>query len=322
MLRTLLALALAALAAVPALAQEKFPSRQINLVVPFSPGGGNDITARAIAPPLQRILGVPVLVTNKPGAAGAVATQSVATAAPDGTNILVSNTQVILLPAVDKLFDRKPAFAKEDFQYIARLTADPVLAWVAQDAPWKTIQELIADAKAKDGAIVYSSGGLYGGTHVPIEMFLKGAGIKMRHLPTGGGGPALTAVLGGNAALVASFPAVATPQAKAGKIRPLATWGAKRHPEYPDAPTFKEVGIDIEYEPWIAFLVAKATPAPIVQVLRDATRKAATDKDYLDAMAKAGSGTAYMDQPEFEAFLRKDAEMQEAVIMGIGRQQQ
>ena len=316
------ALALAALMAGPALAQDKYPSKQINLVVPYSPGGGNDITARAIAPALQRILGQPVLVTNKPGAAGAVATQSVAIAAPDGYNILVSNTQVILLPAVDKLFDRKPAFAKEDFQYIARLTADPVLMFVAQDAPWKNLNELIADAKAKDGAIIYSSGGLYGGTHVPVEMFLKGAGIKMRHLPTGGGGPALTAVLGGNAGLVASFPAVAAAQAKANKIRPLASWGSKRHPDYPDTPTFKESGIDIEYEPWIAFLLPKATPAAIVQTLREATRKAAADKEYLDAMAKAGSGTAYLDQPEFEAFLKKDAELQEAAIMGIGRVQQ
>ena len=165
------------------------------------------------------------------------------------------------------------------------------MLWVAQDAPWKTFKDLIADAKAKDGAIVFSSGGLYGATHVPIEMFLKPAGIKMRHLPTGGGGPALTAVLGGNAQLVASFPAVAGPQAKAGKIRALANWGGKRHPDFPDVPTFKELGIDIEYMPWIGFLVPKATPEAVVKVLREAIKKAAAEADYKDAMAKAGSGT-------------------------------
>ncbi len=315
-------LALTGWLAGPALAQDKYPSRQVNLVIPFPPGGGNDITARAIQPALQRALGQPVVVVNKPGAAGAVATQSVAIAAPDGYNILVSNTQVILLPAVDKLFDRKPAFAKDDFHYVAMLSADPVLLWVAHDAPWKTFNDLVADAKAKDGAIVFSSGGLYGATHVPIEMFLKPAGIKMRHLPTGGGGPALTAVLGGNAQLVASFPAVAGPQAKGGKIRSLATWGATRHPDFPDVPTFKEAaGIDIEYVPWIGFLLPKATPEAIVKVLREATKKAAAEADYKDAMAKAGSGTQYMDQPEFENYLKQDAARLEAVVAGMSRSQ-
>lgn len=321
-MRAALAAMLALAVAAPAAAQDKYPSRQVNLVVPYAPGGGNDITARAIQPALQRILGQPVVVQNKPGAAGGIATQGVATGAADGYNILVSNTQVILLPAVDKVFDRKPAFAKEDFIYVARLTADPVLLWVANEAPWKSLKDLIADIKAKDGAIVYSSGGLYGGTHVPIEMFLKAAGIKARHLPTGGGGPALTAVLGGNAQFVASFPAVATPQAKAGKIRALASWGDKRTAEFPDVPTFRELGLDIEYMPWIAFLVHKATPPDVVRAIREATRKAADDPEYKAAMAKAGSGTAYLDQPEFEAFLKKDAALQEQAIQDIGRVQQ
>ena len=310
---------LAALLTLPAAAQDKYPSKQINLIVPFAPGGGNDLTARAIAPALQRVLGQPVVVVNKAGAAGAIAAQSVAIAPPDGYNILVPNTLIVLLPAVDKLFDRKPAFSKDDFQYVAMLSADPVLLWVAHDAPWKTFQDMVADAKAKDGALVYSSGGLYGATHVPIEMFLKPLGLKMRHLPVAGGGPAMTAVLGGNAQMVASFPAVAAPQAKAGKIRALATWGAKRHPDYPDVPTFKELGVDIEYSPWIGLLVPKATPESIVTVLRDGIRKAVNEPDYKDAMAKAGSGTQYMDQPEFTAYFKQDAARLEAVVDGIGR---
>jgi tripartite-type tricarboxylate transporter receptor subunit TctC len=314
-------LACAGLLAAPAAAQDKYPSKQVNLIVPFAPGGGNDLTARAIAPALQRALGQPVVVVNKAGAAGGIASQSVAIAPPDGYNILVSNTQAILLPATDKLFDRKPAFSKDDFQYVAMLSADPLLLWVQQDAPWKTFKDLVADAKAKDGAIVYSSGGLYGATHVPIEMFLKPTGIKMRHLPTGGGGPALTAVLGGNAAVVASFPAVAGPHAKAGKIRALATYGSKRHPDYPDVPTFKEQGVDIESEPWIGFLVPKATPEAVVKVLREATKKAAAEADYKEAMAKAGSGTRYMDQPEFTEYVKKDAAVLEAVVASMQRVQ-
>ena len=322
-MRVLLAtLALAWLVAAPAFAQDKYPSRQVSLVVPFAPGGGNDITARAIQPALQRALGQPVVVVNKPGAAGAVASQSVAIAPPDGYSILVSNTQVIILPAVDKLFDRKQAFSKDDFQYVAMLSADPVLLWVAQDAPWKTFKDLIADAKAKDGAIVYSSGGLYGATHLPIEMFLKPTGSKMRHLPTGGGGPALTAVLGGNAQLVAAFPAVAGPHAKGGKLRALATWGATRHPEYPDVPTFREAGVDIAYVPWIGLLVPKATPEPVVKALREAVAKAAAEADYKQAMANAGSGTSYMDQPEFTAYAQKDGEALETAVQAIGRVQQ
>ncbi len=303
----------------PTQAQDAYPSKQVNLIVPFSPGGGNDLTARAIAPALQRALGQPVVVVNKAGAAGAIASQSVAIAPPDGYNILVSNTQAILLPATDKLFDRKPAFSKDDFQYVAMLSADPLLLWVQQDAPWKTFKDLAADAKAKDGAIVYSSGGLYGATHVPIEMFLKAASIKMRHLPTGGGGPALTAVLGGNAQVVASFPAVAAPHAKAGKIRALATYGTARHPSYPDVPTFKEIGYDIVSEVWIGFLIPKATPEATVKVLREAIKKAAAEPDYKEAMAKTGSGTRYMDQPQFTEYVKKDAAVLEAVVAGMQR---
>jgi len=310
------------LVAAPVVAQDKYPSKQVTLVVPFAPGGGNDLGARALAPPLQRALGQPVAVVNKTGASGAVATQSIAIAPPDGYNILVSNSNAILLPAVDRLYDRKPAFSKDDFQYVAMLTADPLMLWVAYDAPWKSLKDLIADAKAKDGAIVYSSGGLYGATHLPIEMFLKPAGIKMRHLPMSGGGPALTAVLGGNSQAVASYPGIAAPHAKANKIKSLASFGSKRHPDFPDVPTFKEQGIDIESAPWIALLIPKATPEATVKVLREAVAKSVKEPDYLMALEKAGTASSYMDQPEFTAFIEKDAALLESIVQSIGRVQQ
>lgn len=234
MIRTALVIVLALAALVPgAAAQEPYPSRPVTIVVPFPPGGIADLTARPLAPALERILKQPVVVVNKAGAAGAVGTQSVAVARPDGYTLLVALVSISSTPEVDALFGRTPVYTRDQFVGIARLNADPPMLVVGADTPWKSVRDVVEDARRRPGQITYSSSGLYGASHVPMEMFLQAAGIQMRHLPTTGGAPAMTAVLGGHAAMWASPPAIAAPHLQAGKIRALATWGATRLAAFP-----------------------------------------------------------------------------------------
>jgi tripartite-type tricarboxylate transporter receptor subunit TctC len=224
-----------------------------------------------------------------------------------------------VLPVVDEVFGRPPNFTRAEFQPIARISADPVLLFVNAEQPWKSVKELVDDAKKRPGQIVYASGGLHGVTHLPVEMFLKAADIKMRHLPTAGGGPAMTAVLGNNAALLASHPGVAGPQARAGKLRPLANWGAERIPAFPDVPTFKELGYDIEYYLWQGLFAPKGVPEPIIKTLREAVAKAVKEPDFLQAMEKAGAGVHYMDASEFQKWWDQDSKRLEEIVRAVGK---
>src|SRR5688572_8480590 len=169
--------ALVVLAAVlPVAAQETYPSRPVTLVVPFPPGGIADITARPLAAAMEKILKQPVTVQNKQGAAGAVGMASVATAKPDGYTLLVALVSVSVIPEVDKLFGRPPAYTRDQLVGIARLNADPPILVVNAEYPWKTLKDFIADPQAKSGDLVYSSSGIYGASHVPMEMLMQLAG--------------------------------------------------------------------------------------------------------------------------------------------------
>lgn len=302
-----------------AAADEPYPTRPITIVVPFPPGGIADLTARPLASVFERILKQPVVITNKTGAAGAVGMQSAAVAKPDGYTIMAALVSISTIPEVDALFGRKPAFTRDQFVGIARLNADPPLLVVGADTPWKTLKELVEDGKKRRGEITYSSSGIYGASHVPMEMFLQAAGLNMRHLPTTGGAPAMTAVLGGHAAMWASPPAIAGPHLKAGKIRALATWGAIRLTTFPDIPTMKELGYDIEYYLWTGLFAPKNVPANVVKVLRDATRQAVHDREFNNAMEKIQTPIAYQDANEFRAWWDRDAQILAGVVKRIGK---
>ena len=302
-----------------AASQEPYPTRPITIIVPFPPGGIADLTARPLAAVLERIVKQPVVVANKTGAAGAVGMQSAAIAKPDGYTIMVALVSISTIPEVDALFGRKPAFTRDQFLGIARLNADPPLLVVGADTPWKTVKELVEDGKKRPGDITYSSSGIYGASHVPMEMFLHAAGLNMRHLPTTGGAPAMTAVLGGHAAMWASPPALAVPHLKAGKIRGLATWGATRLAAFPEIPTMKQLGYDVEYYLWTGLFAPKNVPANAVKVLRDATRQAAQDREFRNAMEKIQTPIAYQDADEFRAWWERDAQILARVIKQIGK---
>ena len=318
-LRLALALALCGLSIATAFAQEKFPDRPITIVAPFPPGGVADLTARPVAASMEKILKNPVVVVNKTGAAGAVGMSFVANSKPDGYTLLMALSSISIIPEADKLFDRKPAYTVDQLLPLALFSADPTILAVGANHPWKSVKDLVADAKKRPGAISYSSSGIYGTLHMAMEMFAHAAGIKLNHVPYGGAGPALTAVLGGHQDMLASGPAVLIPHVKAGKLRALAGWGAKRVAAMPDVPTFKELGYDIEFYIWAGAFAPKGTPEPIMKKLRETMKQVVQEAEFKDAMAKLETPIAYMDAPEFQKFYDRDAKMLAEATRRIGR---
>ncbi len=311
---------LAVLSAAAVYAQETYPNRPVTMIVPFPPGGVADITGRPTAAALEKILKQPVAVINRPGAGGAVGNAAVANAKPDGYTVLMALSSISVIPAADELFNRKPAYSLDQFAPIALISADPTILVVHPSLPVKSLKELVALAKAKPGQMSFSSSGVYGALHMPMEMFLHAAKLKMRHVPTTGGGPAITAALGGHVEITAGGPAAITSHVKAGKLRPIVSWGAVRHPGYPDVPTFKELGYkDIEYFIWAGMFAPKGTPEPVMKVLRDAARKAADDLDFKATMAKLNSPIQFMDAPEFNDYWQADAKRLAALVKVVGK---
>jgi tripartite-type tricarboxylate transporter receptor subunit TctC len=312
----IIVVALAALATGSS-AQEPYPTRPISIVNPFPPGGIADLTGRPLAATFERVLKQPVVVVNKAGAAGAVGAQFASVAKPDGYTLLIALVSISSTPEVDKLFGRPATYTRDQFVGIARLNADPPI--LAVNGPWKTLKELVDDAKKRPSEITFASSGPYGASHLPLEMFLQVAGLKMRHLPTTGGGPATTAVLGGHAQLWASPPALAAPHIEAGKMRALATWGATRLAAFPDVPTLKELGYDVEYYIWTGLFAPRGISPHVFQTLRDAVRRTVQDDEFKAAMDKAKTPLAYQDADEFKAFWDKDAQRIASVIQFIGK---
>ena len=316
--KSILAASLLAVAASVA-AQEQFPSRPVTMIVPYPPGGFVDLTARPFAVALERILKQPVTISNRGGAAGAIGTAATANAKPDGYTIALAASSISVIPEVDKLFDRKPAFTLDQLAPVALLWTDPVYFVVLAESPWKSVKELIAAAKQRDGQMSYSSSGLYGAIHLPIEMLLHASGVKMRHLPTNGGGPANTALLGGHVDMTAGGPASLTSFIKSGKFRGLAGSGAKRHELLPDVPTLMELGYSIEYYVWVGVFTPAGVPEPAMKVLREAARKGVDDPDFKTAMSKLYTPINYLDAPEFQKFWERDAKRLADVVKMVGR---
>ena len=311
---------LIAFAGLPANAQEAFPGRAITMIVAFPPGGVADITARPTAAAMEKILKQPVTVVNRPGAAGAVGNSAVANAKPDGYTVLMALSSISVIPAADELFNRKPAYALDQFAPIALVSADPTILVVHPSLPVKTPRELVALARSKPGQLSFSSSGVYGALHMPMEMFLHAAKLKMRHVPTTGGGPAITVLLGGHVEMTDGGPAAISAHVKSGKMRAIVGWGAERHPSYPEVPTFKEFGYkNVEYYIWAGLFAPRGTPDTVMKALRDTARRAVQDPDFKSTMAKVDSIVQYKDAPEFQQYWMADAKRLAALVKMVGK---
>jgi tripartite-type tricarboxylate transporter receptor subunit TctC len=319
--RFVMGTAATAFAAGPVFAQEAYPTHSITIINAFPPGGINDLVTRPLATVMEPILKQPVVVETKAGAAGQIGAQVAASAKPDGYTLLSHNTGISGYAEVDKLFGRPAKTTRADFIPLARLIADPVLLLVNDQQPYKTLKEFIDAAKANPGKLVFSSGGLYGASHLPLAYLEKATGpLKLPHLPTNGGGPAITAILGNNAQVTTQSVSATLPHVKSGKLRPLAAFGATRSKLLPNVPTLKELGYDVEYYLWVGIFAPKGTPPAIVTTLRSAIGKAVQADQFKATLANVGQELDYLDGPDFQKFWDIDGKRTDEAVISIGRQ--
>jgi tripartite-type tricarboxylate transporter receptor subunit TctC len=297
---------------------QDYPSKPVTMVNPFPPGGVDDIVGRPLAGLMEKTLKQPVIFVNRTGAGGAVGMGYVAHSAPDGYTILMGLSSISVFPVADRVNGKTPGFELSDLAPIALITADPTVLVVRADGPYKSVKDLVDAAKANPGKINYSSSGVYGALHVAMEIFTDAAGIKLFHIPYQGGGPAVAALLGGQVEASPQGPAAAIGQIKAGKFRPLASWGTERHPLMPDVPTFKELGYDAEFYIWSAVFAPAATPPEILLKLRSAVKQAATSLEFKAAMDRVSTPVHYLDAPEFKKYWDTDAARLKTVVEKIG----
>ena len=300
-------------------AQDVYPSKPITLIVPFPPGGVADIVGRPFAEALSRELKTPVIIENKPGAGGGIGMGAVAKAKADGYTLLMALSSISILPEADKVLGRAPLYQLDQFTPIARLTADPTVLAVRADSPWKTLQDFVAAARRRPGAITYGSSGNYGTMHVPMEMFAHRADVKLLHVPFTGGGPAVVALLGGQVDALSTGPSTVLQHVKAGKVRVLASWGDHRLASLPDVKTLTESGFDAVFFQWCALFAPAGTPEPVLSRLREAARVAAADPRFVNTLATVETPVQYLDAPEMRRFWEADAKTLAEAVQRVGK---
>ena len=300
-------------------AQDAYPSKPITMIVPFPPGGVADLTGRPTAASMEKTLKQKIVIENKAGAGGGIGMAQVAKAKPDGYTIMMALSSVSVIPEADKILGRAPMFTLDQLAPIALVSADPTILVVRADSPWKNVRDMVDDAKKRPGAISYSSSGIYGTLHVAMAMLADSAGISLKHVPFTGAGPAITALLGGHVDALATGPGTVIQHIKAGKLRALAGWGAKRIDALPDLPTLKELGYDAEFYIWSGLFAPAGTPAAILQTLRHAAAEAVKDPQFRTAMSAIDTPITYLDAPEFQKFWDNDAQRLGKVVQKIGK---
>ena len=298
---------------------QSFPSKAMTVVVPNPPGGMNQIHAQPLSAIIERLTKQPAPVVNRSGGTAAVGTAFVANQPADGHTLLVTTPNIYLVIEKDKLYGIKSPYSLAQIQPVALMSADPLIMVTHPSVPVKTAKEFAALLKKKTGVYTFSSSGPYGITHVPFEMFIDSVGIKMRHVPTTGGGPAITQALGGHVDATASGAAAIHPHVVSGKLKPIGNTGAKRHPSFPDTPTFQEQGIDVEAYLWVGLFTTAGLPEATLNHLRDLIRKAAQDPTFVEALKNVQVIPDYRDVNEFKTFFDADYKRMAKAVQKIGK---
>lgn len=301
------------------MAQEIYPARAVNLVVPFPPGGLADSVARLLAPSLERVLGQPVVVMNRAGAAGAIGAAAVAAGKPDGYSVLFTLSSLSTLPEQALVNQQKPAFLLSQLRPISRISTDPLAIVVRAESSFKSLGELMAQARSKPGEVSYGSSGNYGTVHVPIEIFAHEAQLRLNHIPYSGGGPLMVGLLGGQVDFTMLPRSSITSQVRAGKLRILSTVGADAWPQFPSAPSTSAAGLRVDVQPWTGAFVPVDTPPIVVERLRSAFRIASEDHEFKQALLKAEGDPAYLDASEFKSFWDQDAARLTQAVRRMGK---
>ena len=309
-MRTLFALGLLAVAAVVAApaarAQDNYPNRPVTLVVPVPPGGAADFIARLVGRKLSDALGQPVVISNRGGASGTIASDNVAKSTPDGYTLLLNS--ITTHGIGPHLYTSLPYDSVKDFTPIALVANLPLIMTINAEHPMKSVKEVIAFAKANPGKLSFASSGNGGAPHLAGELFQNVAGIKMLHVPYRGSGPAVIDVGAGRVDIMFDAVPSLLPLIQAGKLRPLAAASAARNPIVPDAPTFAELGIKgMEISLWYGITGPAALPQPIVQRLNAELAKILKTDDVRENFAKQGAIAAGGSPQDYAQFMRDES---------------
>lgn len=286
--------------ALPAGAQD-WPTKPIEVVVGFAPGGGTDMVARAIADVAAKYTGQPLVVNNKPGATGIIGSQYVYNSKPDGYTLLVAGgSETVSVPH----FKNLPFNPIIDFDPVIRIMVERIGFYVRTDSPWKTMKEFIADAKQNPDKYSYATAGVGGLHHATVLVTEKRTGIRLTHVPHKGGAETLTALAGGHVNVAMASPNEAYALVQGGRVRCLAITALERSPTEPNAPTMRELGYDVYIDNQKGFVFPKGVPQPIRQKLHDAVKKAYDDPQFRASADKLKLELSYLNGEDFRKALK------------------
>ena len=310
----------AAALAAPALTAraQSFPAKPIKLVIAFPAGGPTDITMRALADSAGKALGQPVIIDNKPGAGGTLPAQLLQSSAADGYTVAQIPLGVFRLPYTTKI-NWDPV---KDITYVLNVTGYAFGVVVPADSPFKTWADFVAYAKANPGRLSYGSTGTLTSPHLTMELAAQQLGIQLLHVPYKGSADLMQAIMGGQLMAAADSTGFA-PQVEAGKLRVLNTWGAERLAKFPDAPTLKELGIDVVQNSPFGIGAPKGTPPDVVKRLHDAFKQAMEQESYRTALARYDMVPIYMDSASYRQFAQDTFAREKALVekLGLGKPQ-
>ncbi len=302
---------LAFFAPIPASAAE-FPEKEVQIVVPYAAGGATDLIFRAIAATTGKYLGKAAVVVNRPGGGGATGFTEGAQAKPDGYTITSVITPLTILP-----HQVKTSFSYKDFEPILNVVSDPSMFLVKAESPWKNVQDLVVYAKTHPGTITVGNSGAGGGVHLIALAFEKTAGVKFNHIPFSGGGPSVTALLGGHINAVSVSPPEGIAHVKAGKLRIVALFAENRFELFPDVPTVQEQGIDFTMGQWRGLAAPKGTPPEVVQKLHDAFKKGMEDPVFIKNAKDMAVNLHYLGPESFRKLIAQDHEYYGKLVADI-----
>ncbi|MCX7856911.1 MAG: tripartite tricarboxylate transporter substrate binding protein [Deltaproteobacteria bacterium] len=282
---------------------QEFPTKEVQIIVPYAPGGATDLIFRALAASAEKYLGKPVIIVNRPGGGGAIGFTEGAKAKPDGHTLTSVITPVTILP-----HQVSTAFTYKDFEPIINVVSDPSMFLVRSDCQWKTLKEFIDYARKNPGMITVGNSGAGGGVHLVALAFEKTVGAKFNHIPFSGGGPSITALLGGHIHAVSVSPPEGISHVQAGKLKIMALFAEKRLEMFPDVPTVKEQGIDFAMGMWRGLAAPKGTPPEIIKKLHDAFKKAMDDPAFRKSAKDMAINLAYLGPLDFGKLMAHDHE--------------
>ena len=306
-------ISLSTLFSTAAFAQNNYPSKPINFIVPYGAGGGADSRSRQIAQKMSVILKQPIIVDNKPGAGGNIGTEFISRAAPDGYTIGMGNFAPM---AVNKtLFGNLRYDPEADLTPIILIEKGPLVLVVNPSSPYKTVQEIVAAAKAKPGTLTFSSGGIGGSHQLSGELFKQSASIDMIHVPYKSGSAGLTDLMAGNVTMMFDQMYSAMPSIKADKLRPIAITSKKRSPLLPNIPTFAEAGYPkVEVLNWQGLIAPKGTPKAIIDKLNAAANEALRDPQLRELILSQGNEIGGGSPAEFASLIKAESAKWSAVV--------